>query len=155
MGLLYSFDTSALLNGRRDLLPPEVFPSLWVNIDVMIAEGQIRCVDVVKHELAKKDDAVLKWAGARSKLFVPLEEDIQMATRRVLREHPKLTGVGAGRNAADPFVIGLALARSCTVVTEERRTGNVTRPKIPDVCDALDVPCISLVEFLRNQGWSF
>lgn len=26
--LLYSFDTSVLINGRRDLLPPEVFLTL-------------------------------------------------------------------------------------------------------------------------------
>ena len=34
--LLYSFDTSVFINGRRDLLPPEVFPTLWVNIEQTI-----------------------------------------------------------------------------------------------------------------------
>jgi len=52
----YSFDTSSLLNGRRDLLPPATFPSLWANIEAMIADGRIRCVDVVRDELSKRED---------------------------------------------------------------------------------------------------
>lgn len=49
--LLYSFDTSVFINGRRDLLPPEVFPTLWANIEQMIVVGSIRAVDVVRDEL--------------------------------------------------------------------------------------------------------
>jgi hypothetical protein len=49
--LLYSFDTSVFINGRRDLLPPEIFLTLWANIEQMIAAGSIRAVDVVHDEL--------------------------------------------------------------------------------------------------------
>ena len=65
-------------------------------------------MDVVKHEILKKDDDVSAWAGLQKGLFVDLEEDIQVATREVLAQHPKLMGVGGNRNAADPFVIGMS-----------------------------------------------
>ena len=152
---LYSFDTSALINGRRDLLPPGIFITLWQRVEVMIAAGPIRCVDVVKTELGRRADAIYTWALAQNGLFVELEQDIQIATSEVLREHRRLVGKGGLRNAADPFVIGLARARRGAVVTEEHATGNLEKPHIPDVCAAMGVRCIGLVEFIGDQGWTF
>ncbi len=151
----YSFDTSTCLNGRRDLLPPEVFTSLWANIEELIAAGGIQAVDVVKDELTKRDDEVSAWAKSQNRLFVPLDAEIQRATREVLASHPKLMGRGQGRNAADPFVIGLAIATNGTVVTEETRTGNLDKPRMPDVCEALGIPWLNLIGFIKEQGWSW
>jgi hypothetical protein len=64
-------------------------------------------------------------------------------------------GKGGGRNAADPFVIGLAVARQCVVVTEETLSGNLNKPRIPDVCEARSVHWTNLVGFVRAQGWTF
>ena len=51
---------------------------------------------------------------------MPLEHDIQEATKAVLAACPRLMAQhGANRNSADPFVVGLALARDGTVVTQE------------------------------------
>lgn len=155
MPTLYSFDASSLLNGRRDLLPPEVFTSLWANIEELIVSGDIRCVDVVRDELERKDDAVAAWARSLTDPFVTLEAGVQTATRDVLAAHPRLTGTGGGRNAADSFVIGFARTIGGTVVTEETRSGNLTRPRIPDVCEALDIPWMNLINFVRAQGWSY
>lgn len=98
--LLYSFDTSVMINGRRDLLPPDLFPTLWTKIEGMITAGAIRAVDVVRDELGRKDDATKEWATNQAALFLPLDEDIQVATREVLAGHRKL--VGKGGRAAQP-----------------------------------------------------
>jgi len=152
---LYSFDTSALLNGHRDLLPPETFRTVWMNIEQAIATGDVRAVEVVRDELGRRDDEVSQWATRQHGLYVPLNPGVQRATREVLAAHPRLMGKGGGRNAADPFVIGLARAQGGVVVTEETMTGNLSKPRIPDVCDALDVPCVNLVGFIQRQGWSY
>lgn len=151
---LYSFDTSALLNGRRDLLPPDTFPSAWLQLEALIGNAVV-CVDVVRDELVRKDDEVSQWARTQSGLFVPLDEDVQKETAATLERCPKLVGKGGGRNMADPFVIGLALAIGGVVVTEETPSGNLDKPRIPDVCKELGVPCLSLVRFIQAQGWSF
>lgn len=153
--LLYSFDTSVMINGRRDLLPPDLFPTLWTKIEGMITAGAIRAVDVVRDELGRKDDATKEWATNQADLFLPLDEDIQVATREVLAGHRKLVGKGGQRNLADSFVIGLARARGGIVVTQETRTNNLERPRIPDVCEAMGVRCVDLVGFIRDQGWTF
>lgn len=152
---IYSFDTSVILNGRRDLLPPGVFPAVWDDIESAIAGGEVRAVDVVRDELGRRDDEINQWARTQADLFVPLDQDVQRATAEVLTNHQRLMGRGGGRNAADPFVIGLAIARSGVVVTEETPSGNLTKPRIPDVCQDLGVPCVNLVGFLRRQGYTY
>jgi len=64
-------------------------------------------------------------------------------------------GVGGGRNGADPFVIALARVRGGVVVTEETASGNIQKPRIPDVCDAINVPWVNLIGFVTAQGWSY
>ena len=59
------------------------------------------------------------------------------------------------RSGGDPFVIALAMVKSGTVVTEEKPTGNIAKPRIPDVCDALGVHCLTLMEYIEAQGWTF
>lgn len=152
---LYSFDTSAFIKGRRDILPPQVFATLWINIEQAITSGIVRASDEVWREIGKRDDAIKAWASDQPGLFVPLEEDIQIATTRILDDHPKLMGKGGGRNEADPFVIALACVRNAVVVTEETSTGTLEKPRITHVCDALGIRCIGLVQFARDQGWVF
>ena len=50
---------------------------------------------------------------------------------------------------------GLAMVKSGTVVTEEKPTGNIAKPRIPDVCDALGVHCLTPKEYIEAQGWTF
>lgn len=151
----YSFDTSSILNGRRDLLPAAVFPSLWKNIEDMIKAGAIRCVDEVRTELVRRDDDAAHWAKAQKDLFVPLEEDVQDALAVVMGKHQNLVKNGGQRSGADPWVIALAMARGGAVVTEETFSGNLAKPRIPDVCQDLEVPCLPLIDFVRQQGWVF
>jgi hypothetical protein len=149
----YSFDTSSLLNGQRDLFRPSSFPGVWERIEEGIG-SLILCVDEVKLELARRDDQISAWAKSQTGLFIPLEEDIQESAAVVLSESPRLIGVGKGRSAADPWVIALALARGGVVVSEELK-GSIQRPKIPEACDAVGVRCISLADFVEEQGWVF
>lgn len=151
---LHVFDTSAFINGRNDLFRPTVFQSLWTLIEAEIASGSIRCPDIVREEIERREDDVHRWVRTQSSLFVPLEEDIQRATRHVLAVAPRLVGVGGKRNGADPFVIAFAMAREGTVVTEET-AGSGSRPKIPDVCALLGVPCLTLMGYIEARGWTF
>lgn len=153
--MLYSFDTSAILNGRRDLFRPAVFRSLWGRVEDAISAGQIRSVDEVQRELARRDDDAKRWADGQTGLFCPLDEQIQQAARHILRLHPNMVRQGGRRSAADPFVIALAMVNNATVVTQETASGNIEKPRIPDVCDALGVPWLTLMGYIEAQGWTF
>lgn len=151
----YSFDTSAILNGRRDLFRPTVFRGLWGLIEDAIAARQVRSVDEVRRELAKRDDDAKRWADAQSDLFCPLDTAIQQSATQILRSHPNLVKQGGQRSGADPFVIALAMTYQGKVVSEETASGNLDKPRIPDVCAAIGVPCLTLMDYIEEQGWAF
>ena len=77
----YSLDTSALLDGWVRYYPRDVFPKFWTGIEGLIARRKMAAVDEVLRELEKKDDDVHGWAKRQSRLFVPLDAEIQGAMK--------------------------------------------------------------------------
>lgn len=150
---LYSLDTSAFLNSWRKFYPPDVFPSLWENMERSATSGALIASDEVLVELERKDDEVHAWARRHSSLFVPPERTIQEAVRQILERFPRLVDTRKNRSGADPFVIAVGQVRGCAVVTYENASNNVQKPHIPDVCAALGVRCIGFVDLIRELGW--
>lgn len=150
----YSLDTSALLNAWQRNYPPDLFPTLWQNLDGLIASGVLIASEEVLIELEKKEgDAVHQWARQRSSMFVPIDGQVQQVVSTILQRYPRLIDNRTSRSGADPFVIGLAIIERCTVVTAERPSGNPVKPKIPDVCSGMDVRWIGLIDLIREQNW--
>lgn len=153
--MIYCVDTSAWLDGWVRDYPPDVFPSMWVKIEELIAGGVIVSSEEVYVELAKKSDGIHTWIKARKTMLIPLTDEIQEAAIDMLGEFPRLVDTIKGRSQADPFVIASAAVLGATVVTGENFTNNMEKPKIPDVCRAREIPCITFLEMLRALGWSF
>lgn len=72
---------------------------------------------------------------------------------------PGLIDPNARHDEADRYVIALAKLQGWAVVTHEtpaRSKKHALRTHfIPDVCRALAVPCIDLLELMRRESWSF
>lgn len=151
----YSIDTCALLDGWQRYYPKDVFPGLWKNLAGLIRNGGLCASEEVKFELAKKNDALYAWGNKFDDLYVPLDDSIQRVVSEILKEHPRLIDTRKNRSGADPFVIALASVHKCAVVTGEHKSGSLTRPKIPDVCDAMEVKSLSFLELIRSEGWVF
>ena len=149
----YSVDTSAIIEGWTRGFPPDVFPPVWAKIEELIDDGVLRATEEVLYELEKKDDEVYKWACHHQNMFIPTNERIQEAVRFILREYTRLIDTRKNRSGADPFVIALALVESLSVVTAENISGSLEKPKIPDVCGALGIRCLNMLELFREQGW--
>lgn len=152
---MYVIDTSALLDGWARHYPPDVFPSLWLHIEGMIKAGDLLSPDEVLAELSQKDDAIYQWAKTNNVMFVPLDEDVQRATQEILDQFPRLVGAMKDRNRADPFVIALAKVKDAIVVTGEKSVGTRDRPRIPIVCDHFGISHRTMLEFIREKGWTF
>lgn len=152
---MYVIDTSALLDGWIRYYPPDVFPALWSNLEEMIKSGELLSPDEVLLELGQKDDEIHQWAKANSTMFVPLDEEIQSATQEILKQFPRLVGAMKDRNRADPFVIAVAKVRNATVVTGEKSSGIRERPRIPNVCDHFEISHLTLLQLIRDKGWTF
>lgn len=152
----YCIDTSALLDAWLRWYPPDIFPGLWDKLDQLINESRLIATEEVFIELSYKEDLLFEWAGERqNKLFFPLDDQIQIEVTAILTEFPKLVDQRPGKGTADPFVIALAKITNATVVTGELPTNNLQRPKIPDVCNQLNIQCIKITELIRMENWSF
>ncbi len=151
----YSIDTSAILDAWVRYYPPDVMPGLWEKLEELIQRGDLIASKEVLVELEKKDDDAYKWAKKNIDMFREIDNDIQFAVTKILKEHKRLIDTRKSRSMADPFVIGLAMVENCKVVTAEKPTNNLEKPNIPDVCNALEIPCISILELCREQNWRF
>jgi len=151
----YSIDTSAILDGWVRYYPPDVFPSLWTRLEGLISEGRLVATEEVLTELAKKSDEVHAWAKNQEKLFVPIDEPTQLSVANILSRFPRLVNSQRNRSMADPWVIALAQVNGYIVVTGENESGNLNRPKIPDVCKQLGIRPLTLLKLFRRENWKF
>jgi hypothetical protein len=151
----YSVDTSALLDGWRRYYPKDVFPSLWVKIELLIQAGDFRMSEEVFNDLKKKHDDVYKWAKAQDGLVVPIDEGIQKHVTEIMAKHEKLVDTRKSKSGSDPFAIALARQNKCAVVSGELPTNSLKRPHIPDVCKDMKILHLNLLDLIRAEGWKF
>jgi hypothetical protein len=148
----YSIDSSGILDLFR-YYPPDVFPTIWTQMDSAAGSGIVFAIDEVYRELEKKDDVAFQWLKARRMMVVALDTEIQQRVTTILAAHPRLIDTRKNRSSGDPFVVGLAQSRGLTVVTGERASGVIGKPNIPDVCTVLGIPCMNVLSMFRNEGW--
>lgn len=153
--MTFCMDSSAWMDGWVRDYPPDVFPSLWENLDHNIQAGLIHSTEEVYVEIKKKDDGLYTWLKDRKEIFVPIKEEIQNTVAELLVKYPRLVDTKKNRSQADPFVIATAEYFNAAVVTGEKPSGKIEVPRIPDVCYDRETPCISFIQMLRQIGWKF
>lgn len=152
----HCFDTSSLVECWLGRYRRDIFASMWANLEGDVEAGRIRCPEDVFRETSKHDDGLHEWMKDQGeKLVVPLNEDIQKATREVLGLFPNLVKQSRGRNQADPFVIALARVEGLVVVTEESPVSSDNKPKIPRVCEHFGVECVNVLGYVQRRGWTY
>jgi hypothetical protein len=150
----YCIDTSALIKAWQVDYPIDNFPGFWKRIDGLIAADRLVAPEEVLRETNKRSDELHTWLNAQKEMFRELEEAVQIEAANVLAQFPRLVGERKLRTSADPFVIALARVADFRIVTDEKPTGSLQRPNIPDVCAALGMPpCIPIVGVIRAEKW--
>src|SRR4030095_15966298 len=117
--MLFCVDTSAWMDGWVRYYPPDVFPTLWTKLEVVIMEGKIVSSEEVYNELAKKSDELHAWIKDRKDMLMPMSEEVQQLAVNLLAVYPRLVDTLRNRSMADPFVIATAMAVDAVVVTGE------------------------------------
>ena len=145
----YCIDTSAWLDGWTRYYPIATFPSLWDKIEALIRSGRILWAEEVAREILDQD--LSGWLNPHPAAVIETAT-IWFPAQAILRSfNPDLHQRGIV--GADPFVIAAAQAQSLLVVTGEK--SSTGRPKIPDVCDSLNVQHLSFLRMLQREGWRF
>ena len=149
----YCIDTSSLIAAWQERYPIENFPRFWDKVDALITEGRLIAPIEVLNEMKKRSDELHTWLKARASMFRELDDAIQIEAGQVLGQFPRLVGERKLRTSADPFVIALARVEGLALVTDEKPTGSATRPNIPDVCTALGMATMGLLDLIRAEKW--
>jgi hypothetical protein len=154
----YVFDTSPLSTLFKNFYR-NTFRSLWENFDELVAAGHIVSTREVRREIEDgPTEAVRIWAEENPDLFAtPTAAEGAFVARiygvphfqQNIEQRKLLTG---GKNA-DPFVIAKAFVEGRAVVTMELLKPNSA--KIPNICEHFGIRCLTLAEFMEQEGWQF
>ena len=155
----YSIDTSAILDAWVRYYPYDTFPSFWNRFKTLAESREVIATELIEHELSKKDDGCHKWfkQNGLNDFFIELTDSIQNAVTDILKNpnYQRLVEDRKGTYSADPFVIALAKVEDLIVVTGEKETNNLAKPKIPDVCNDMGIEYINILDLMRREGWQF
>ena len=153
----YCIDSSGLLDGWRRHYPPDIIPDLPNLLHDLVVQGRLLIPEDVAKELAKKDDDLSAWIKNQKEGVVPLDEDIQDVALEILARFQRLIDTRSGRSGADPFLIVTAQVRDAMVITGEDFANSLEKPRIPDVCRAMEppIPCGKFIDIIRREKWVF
>ncbi|HOV80291.1 MAG TPA: DUF4411 family protein [Bacillota bacterium] len=85
---MYCIDTSALIHGWRRDYPPDVFRSLWEQLDQLIRQGKLFSSVEVLLELERGGDDIYNWAKERKHIFLEADEEVQKALAALVNKFP-------------------------------------------------------------------
>lgn len=156
--LKYSIDTSMLIHAWYVAYVPARIPSFWKCLDDLIQRGVIRAPFEVKEELRRQQEEaesaqqdLYRWSSQRDEFFAKATEETLAYASEITRRFQKLVRKTTLREVAGPYVIALARAESCTVVSQEKRKPKTVN--IPSVCEYYGIRHIDLFDFVKEQDW--
>lgn len=139
---------------------PDRFPSVWQNLEALIAGGRLVSTREVYRELEDQavSEHVQEWVEENKTLFVvPTSEELgHVRSIFQVRHFQQLIGNKQrlkGMPVADPFVVASAMEREWCVISEEGDNPNAA--KIPNVCRHFNVECMKLEGLMAREGWLF
>jgi hypothetical protein len=156
--MIYVFDNSPLSVLFKNFYR-NTFRRLWENFDGLVVEGRIVSTREALREIEDgAPDNLLAWAKDHPELFaMPTAAEGAFVARiyavphfqQNIEQQKLLKG---GKNA-DPFVIARAAVEDRAVVTMEQFKPNAA--KIPNICQHFRINCLTLEEFMEEEGWQF
>ena len=147
-------DTCVLVN-IRDVHKDS--DKIWDAVIAEIESDRLKSVRQVSDELKRRfPDIFARLKPFKDLFLVPDSElyspDVIAEIREIQKHHPKLINPLGGGNPADPFLIGVAKAKSAVVITDEKSKGPGYQSKIPFVCTNRNVGWVSGDGYLKGLG---
>jgi predicted nucleic acid-binding protein len=157
---MYVLDTNIFIDWWERRYPPDLFPSFQQRFDALVLKNEVVAPELVYSEIRwVAGKPLINWAKKNKKIFVPHDVKLQQEATNILHSFPGMIDQTATYDEADRWIIAMANCNGYIVVTHETPAKSKRRPPrthyIPDVCMALNIPCINLLELMRREKWSF
>lgn len=169
----YIMDANIYINSYRLSYPFDLFPSYWNEIVMFSKNKHIYINQQVFAEIAhettqsKKDQLQLWLEDDFDGVSIDINQNIINVWQEILKYirdshfyNQRAFDSWADSSVADPWLIASAKVKNLTVVTMELDERNLhqgsptKRVKIPDICKAFNVPCVTLQDMLRDLQFS-
>ena len=164
---IFLLDSNAFMTPFRFFYAFDLVPAYWKELEKHINAGRVVVLDAVKDEIEKGQDDLSDWLSSVDNLKVvpKVTEQTVKAYQEVMnfvassgyyKESAVTTWAPA--NIADPWLIASAKTNSYTLVTEEVKSGGLSKKtpnksaKIPDIAEYLGVKTIGVFDMMRKLG---
>ncbi len=159
--MAYLIDTDIFIGAKNLHYGMDFCPAFWGWLVAANTAGTVLSIDAVRDDLLNGADELAAWAAERGDGFFlsPQATDLTALGRvtqwindhRTYSPAAKQTFLGC----SDYFVVSQALAGGHIVVTHEKPENSVHRIKIPSVCVAMNVKCMTCWQMLRAERARF
>lgn len=166
---LFIVDTNFFIQSHRITYPLDVAVGFWNTVAKIANENKIISIDKVKNEIYKNDDELTHWIDDNlpPEFFKPTD------SQEVLAKYTQIVNWANSKNTfylpkaitefldfdyADAWLAAYALSldEECCITTQEKSEPNrKSKIKIPEVCDAFDIPYNNIIGMFRELGERF
>lgn len=153
----YLLDANVFIEAKKNYYQFDLCPGFW---DWLIREngtGKILSHDCILEELVGYGDKLSEWARNRGHAFfvkmdLATSESLQAVANWVASQPFKDRAKRDFLGGADPILIACGLGHGYTIVSHEVHVqGQLNKVKIPTVCQALNVKCMTPFQMLAVE----
>jgi hypothetical protein len=158
--MIYLLDANAFMEAARLYYGFDMAPGFWTWLQGDPLSGRVGSIQAVRGEILSGEGDLVEWTRAMPSEFWLADSDASLANMRRLAEwasHSDRTygqaAVSEFMSSADMRLIALAMAEDGVVATREvPAPRSQKKVKIPDVCDAFGVACVTPFDTYRSLG---
>ncbi len=159
--MLYLLDASVLIRAHEDYYPIDRIPQFWTWLQAQGDSGTVKVPYEIYNEIAVSVGLLHDWlTDANVSVSMLLQQQTNPAHLNSVIANgyaPDLNDSEIEEIGQDPFLIAYAYADpiGTTVVSREVSAPSKQRAnrRVPDVCKAFGIRCISDFEFLRELNF--
>jgi hypothetical protein len=156
---------SNILIDLPNVYPPEIFCTLWANIEGLVQSGRFLVPELVAEEYHRGTGG--PWLQERPQIIRPVDESCVRCLKVITTELTDFIDHSKTTTDADQFLVALAMSEnqrlhagsptgSVAVLTGENpKKQHQVRLRIPDACQHFGIECYKLLEFIKLEGWTF
>ena len=145
----YCIDTSSVLR----IAKLDYADRIWTGLFELAEQGRLVTAKYVLRETKKwNGDAYEKLVDLPTLAVVPdTDPNIMPLAGLMTLRYPRMAKPWSKRDVADPWVVAVGLARSLTVVCDERIDAPPQQQRMPYVCEQEGVRCINSGQLIRDE----
>lgn len=158
--MIYLLDSNAFMEAARLYYGFDMVPAFWSWLKGKPLSGRVGSIQAVKDEIMNGEGDLVDWARAMPSEFWLSDSSASIANMARLAawvsesERPyEQPAVSEFMSSADMRLIALAMETGGTVATREAPAPRSKKKiKIPDVCAAFGVACVTPFDSYRSLG---